>query len=304
MSDPEVSVDQPAEAPREPWKSQVTIAGHTIKFQVHGLAPKVVAALKHKFEHFVTDRFNIQLDLRVQCTLTQEDVTDKLIEITEDAPHVEIHLHGSFKAHDNVLRNEANAVLFKDESYGFDNLLRLLLSERLPRVGGGLFHAASVDFDRMGLLFPGKSDAGKTTLSKLCGYDRVLSDEISGVTRSMGDTRVLKKRAGREWLVHATPFWGDMGKGKRSGALKLRAICMLGGPGTPELERLEKAEAIQGLTACLLCYSDEQEAKERALDICDKLVDSLPVYSLTYSANDGFDSLRDLLSPILDADVH
>ena len=64
-------------------------------------------------------------------------------------------------------------------------MLRVLYATILPRVGGMLIHSCGLRHAEVGVVFPGRSGAGKTTLArKAPDADDVLSDELVVVRRA------------------------------------------------------------------------------------------------------------------------
>jgi hypothetical protein len=87
--------------------------------------------------------------------------------------------------------------------FAVDCVLRVLFATLLPRVGGMLIHGCGLRHAAIGVVFPGVSGTGKTTLArKAPDADDVLSDEIVAV-----------RRLDDGWRVFGTPFWGDFARG-------------------------------------------------------------------------------------------
>ena len=88
--------------------------------------------------------------------------------------------------------------------FALDSLLRVLWSVLVPRSGGALVHACGLRHAELGVVFPGVSGVGKTTLArKAPDADDVLSDEMM----------VLRPVSDGGWRVYGTPFWGDFARG-------------------------------------------------------------------------------------------
>jgi hypothetical protein len=107
----------------------------------------------------------------------------------------------------------------------------------LGRCGGVLLHAATVVCGGLGLVFAGRSGAGKTTLSALChqaGW-RVLND----------DRVVLFRRDGR-LHVAGTP-WHGSGRFAEADEVPLAGIFLLSQAPFESLERLPPGDAWQSL---------------------------------------------------------
>ena len=85
----------------------------------------------------------------------------------------------------------------------FENVLRVLLAHRALAVGGALLHSAGVVIDGHAFIFCGRSNAGKTTLTRKAHAAglTVLSDDIN---------LLLPGASGFE--AHAVPFTGEFGR--------------------------------------------------------------------------------------------
>jgi hypothetical protein len=93
----------------------------------------------------------------------------------------------------------AEVVYAAGQVHSLSSFLRVVSSLALAPRGGLLAHASSVVRDGRAYLFVGRSGAGKTTICRLRGDGRVLSDEISAVRRS-----------GDGFCCWPTPFWGEL----------------------------------------------------------------------------------------------
>ena len=89
------------------------------------------------------------------------------------------------------LRPSNNALLWTDRSSHsdfciniFENIFRIIVTYRLHQNGGMLIHSACVVDDESAILFPGRSNDGKSTLSKISLQSgrTVLSDDMNALT--------------------------------------------------------------------------------------------------------------------------
>ncbi len=82
-----------------------------------------------------------------------------------------------------------------------ENVLRPLVALRLLLTGGLLVHSAAVALDGRGLVFAGRSDAGKSTVAHLALQSRhpVLSDDLNAITLQNG-----------RFVIAPLPFTGDL----------------------------------------------------------------------------------------------
>lgn len=158
----------------------------------------------------------------------------------------------------------------RPDVYSFDSFLRVLWSVYLAKNGGALVHAAGVRVGNSAVLFPGMSEAGKTTLArKVEDREAVLSDEITPVRRD----------AEGRWLAYHSPFWGEFGSGP--GSLRAYPLAAVAFPvKTPELRvaPLSPADASQRLLGTILCFEQGPAAARAQLEIAARLATEVPAF--------------------------
>jgi hypothetical protein len=149
--------------------------------------------------------------------------------------------------------------------FALDSMLRVVWSTFLSLEGGALIHSCGVRQGDGALVFPGVSEAGKTTLArKMLEPDDVLSDEMVALRR--GDDG--------QWRVHGTPFWGDFQRGGISlRSWPLRGVGFLKQGDAVGAAPLTSAEATLRLLECFVCFQADAETVRRnlaiAVDLCE-----------------------------------
>jgi SOS-response transcriptional repressor LexA len=124
----------------------------------------------------------------------------------------------------------------------------------------------------MGIVFPGRSGAGKTTLAdKVRNPEDVLSDELVPVTRD---------EAGR-WRAHPSPFWG----GGRRGGTSLRSwplasIAFVRKDRTLSVSKVSPAEAAQRLLQTVLCLERDPATATDLLALAARLCSDVPAVEI------------------------
>jgi hypothetical protein len=155
--------------------------------------------------------------------------------------------------------------------FAFDSLMRVLWSVFLPRAGGALFHACGLRHGEVGLLAPGQSGAGKTTLArKMPDPDHVLSDEVVAV------------HPGAEggWRVSGSPFWGEFARGGISlRSLPLASIAFLEQTAEARALPISSADAVMRALGCLICFERDADTSERNLAIVTTMCAEVPTVS-------------------------
>src|SRR5262249_54662585 len=122
----------------------------------------------------------------------------------------------------------------------------------------GLRHAES------GVVFPGVSGVGKTTLArKALDPDDVLSDEM--IALAPGDDG---------WRIYGTPFWGDFARGGVSmRGYPLRSLAFLAqaqADGVP-IPRAPSREATRRLLSCFVCSQTDGPTVRATLGIAARI---------------------------------
>lgn len=147
--------------------------------------------------------------------------------------------------------------------FALDSLFRVLWSTFLSLEGGALIHSCGLREHEGALVFPGVSEAGKTTLArKMPEPDDVLSDEMVAI----------RTDAHGKWRVHGTPFWGDFQRGGISlRSWPLRGIGFLKQDAVVAAAPIASAEATLRLLECLVCFQADAETARRNLAIAARL---------------------------------
>ena len=157
-----------------------------------------------------------------------------------------------------------HAVL-RDPRMALDSFLRVLLSERLADRGGFLVHATAIG----GRLFPGVSDADKSTLARLAPPGSVLSDELVAVVRPH---------------LHGTPFWGSYARGTNTDRRRLEAILFLDRHRAECVRAISAPDALARLLECVVCFRDDECRARWMLAEAARVVGSVSCFTLSYDA--------------------
>ena len=173
--------------------------------------------------------------------------------------------------------NEGSAHLH-ESIYAFDACLRIILATLIVHHKGLLLHSSSIALGKKAYIFSGKSDAGKTTISRLSGK-KVLNDEIVAV--KISKTGKIN--------VYGTPFWGEMGTGPvYNSPYELMGIYFLNQ--SLQVKR-DPINALQGISPLLqvVCYFDKKpENVDRLMGLCMEMVSITPLFQLYFDKSDAF----------------
>jgi hypothetical protein len=146
--------------------------------------------------------------------------------------------------------------------YSLDCVLRVIWSVLLPREDALLVHSCGLRHAEIGVVFPGVSGQGKTTLArKAPDADDVLSDEMIAIRHTEDG-----------WRVSGTPFWGDFARGGISmRSWPLRALAFLQQRDRVEMSPITSSEAALRLLECMLCFQTDRASVERNLALVTRL---------------------------------
>ena len=167
-----------------------------------------------------------------------------------------------------------------------ENFLRFFVAHRALQQGGLILHSAGLVFDGRAYIFSGRSNAGKTTLTrKAYRYGaRVLSDDIN---------LLLPGKEG--YKAHAVPFTGEFGRTlEHSGgqdSYPVAGIILLRQGEKLAVQSVTMADAVADLLAgCPFVNTDTQES-DRLFDAVISLVSALPVIRLVCSRDDDIEDI-------------
>jgi hypothetical protein len=178
--------------------------------------------------------------------------------------------------------------------FALDSLLRVLWSVFLPREGGALVHACGLRHGEVGVVFPGQSGAGKTTLArKAPDADDVLSDEM-----------VALRATDDGWRVYGTPFWGDFARGGISmRSWPLRCVGFLSQRESVSMAPITSSEATLRLLACFVCFQTDRQTVQRNLEVAARLCSDVRSVEAQLTRNATTAEIFRKLGPHLGVDV-
>ena len=161
--------------------------------------------------------------------------------------------------------------------YPLDQLLMIHVA--VARSAALLLHAAGGRIGGNGVLFAGQSGAGKSTVTRL------LADTEGA--RFLSDDRIMLRRFGGKLSMFGTPWPGDAGIAVNE-SVPLKAVCFLRQADTTSLRLLKPEEILQRLLPVASIPWYEPALSEKALNLCEFLIEHYPAYELSFrpQAND------------------
>ena len=159
----------------------------------------------------------------------------------------------------------------------FENFCRVLVAYRLHELGGAVIHGAGLILDGEGLLFAGRSGAGKSTVSRM-GLERgltVLSDDLNALLPHENTVRLA-----------GLPFTGDLARGDGS-VVPLRGLYRLVQDPDDSLHPLGKAEAVATLLACSPFLNADPHRRGTLFSTLLGLAEGMRAFELRFSLRGG-----------------
>lgn len=149
----------------------------------------------------------------------------------------------------------------------------LLMMYVLSARRGVILHGAGVSLGGAGVIFPGKSGAGKSTIVRCLAS--------GGDGQALSDDRIIVRETAGAFCMHGTPWLGTAGIGVNRSA-PLRALYFLSQAKINGIRRLEEKEALERLLPVVSVPWFDAEAVPTVLALCGDLVARVPVYELQF----------------------
>ena len=214
---------------------------------------------------------------------TDSKEVDRICFMEKDLPKAKVYI--SPKA-----ENAYGGINIKDSRrWSLEQLIRimgqLITLSVLDRYQGLLIHSSGIILNGEGIIFPGMSGAGKTTLAKLW--------QARGGITVLSDDRVIVRREEEGYFIYGTPWPGEGGMVSCQKA-PLRKIIFLSKAKDNKLIPLGRKESLnQLITQCFPAIWD-REGIDFSLKFCGELVMDIPCFCFGFvpdrSATDFIES--------------
>lgn len=170
-----------------------------------------------------------------------------------------------------VDRENNKTIVSSPLSYPLDQLLLMYI---LAGRGGALVHAAGIHMHKKGFIFPGRSGAGKTTLSRLfLGRDNI---------GMLSDDRVVARKIRGAFEVFGTPWAGDAGIAENA-HFPLSGIFFIRHANKHMIKDIKPKEALEKLMPVTSIPWYDRNVMPEVLACCEELVSSVPTYEFSFS---------------------
>jgi hypothetical protein len=150
---------------------------------------------------------------------------------------------------------------------------QILLMYYLAQRNGVLIHAAGLCFQDRGYIFPGKSGAGKSTISR----------QLAGLNgyRFLSDDRIIIRKSNETFKAFGTPWPGEAGIAANT-SVPLSGIFFISQASYNKIEEIKPQEATERIFPVVSIPWYDKEVMVKILDFCEDLVSNVPVYELHF----------------------
>jgi hypothetical protein len=266
----------------KPYSVMVEIAGLTIRIRTESL--ELFNSAKTRYNKFLslTNNFSMNIDV-----LFSPGYYFPNPDGTEDFFNDQVFQQNKCL----ICSNYFSGYIEIDTKYGkvictdsnplswLEHFLRVTYAIIALQRGDLLFHGAALVKDGNGYVFFGPSGSGKSTVTELSNNCTVLGDDLI----------LIKKRA-HQFRVFATPFNSDDDNGFQItntdaaiiGLYRLRQNL------TTFFKKMSPANILADLLMSIPSVNKNYSGSKTAIDLCARIVDSIPCYEMYFKRNNEF----------------
>ena len=150
---------------------------------------------------------------------------------------------------------------------------QILLMHVLANGRGAVVHAAGLDLNGRGFIFPGRSGDGKSTLSMLFAERKE--------TALLSDDRVIVREIDGTFEAFGTPWPSDAGMALNRG-VPLSGIFFIHHGHANVIRKISPREALERLLPMVSIPWYDEEAMPKVLHFCEDLIYGIPAYELHF----------------------
>lgn len=247
----------------------LSIAGMPLCFRIRNA--RLAAGIKRRYAGWIIRPANPHILFECAFSLTRgtgRSSMPKILRLDLHSGHI---VRGDFECH---WQGERGSLRLRSSIYSFDAAVRVLFATLLPHRGVLMLHASAIVAPgRRGVVFPGRSGSGKTTMARLLGDRVVLNDELCVVTcRNHGAA-----------TVSGTPFWGEMRTGPaHPEPHPLEALCFLSKSTATARLGLGRAEALRRLLQTVCSFSRDAVLVSHLFTVAQRIVERAPAFEFRF----------------------
>lgn len=146
-------------------------------------------------------------------------------------------------------------------------LLQILLIYILAHRQGALFHAAGIGIKERGYLFPGRSGAGKSTITRLFAGRKDIA--------LLSDDRMAVRKIDGAFKAYGTPWPGDAGIAENE-SMPLAGIFFISHGSENRIREISRREALERMLPVTSIPWYDQRIVPHLLDFCEDLTAHVP----------------------------
>jgi hypothetical protein len=186
-------------------------------------------------------------------------------EISSDFARATVHCSEKFIQDSNGTKTLPNPVCYP--------LDQILLMYFLAQRQGALIHAAGIEYNGKGFIFPGRSGAGKTTISgQLACSDRL---------KKLSDDRIVARKMHNTFQAFGTPWHGEGGIAINR-RVPLSGMFFISHAEYNRIEEIKPQKALEMLLPVTSIPWYDPEVMDKVLHFCDDLTSGIPAYNLSF----------------------
>lgn len=175
----------------------------------------------------------------------------------------------------SLRRKHNRAAVLDPFGYPLDQILLMYL---LAGKQGAIVHAAGMSMHGKGYIFPGRSGAGKSTVSRL-----LLGNDTATM---LSDDRIIIRRRGNAFRAFGTPWPGDACIAVNRSS-ELGGIFFIHHASENSIKKMTPSEALKRiLPVTSIPWYDEKPMSD-ILQFCEDLVYAVPAYELFFRPDDA-----------------
>ncbi len=191
------------------------------------------------------------------------------ISVNSDFTELQAHCHPS------LVRSEGkHHIISCPITYPLD---QVILIHYFARRKGLIVHCAGLETGGHGFIFPGRSGAGKSTVS----HNLAAADGIN----IFSDDRMIIRQADKRFTAHGTP-WAGEAKIAENRTAPLESIFFLARADSHRIKSLSPDKALKRLLPVASIPWYDAEILPGILDCCGNLVERVPAYHLEFALDD------------------
>lgn len=179
--------------------------------------------------------------------------------------------HGRVFCDELLVRDEGDARSLVNPV--LNRLDQLLLMYILSRRQGALVHAAGAVVNGGGIVFAGRSGAGKSTIAR--------QFRAAGTTPLLSDDRIVIRKIGDAYSAYGTPWAGDAQIALNRSA-PLNAVLFLHHGQANRIEPVSPRDAFERLLPMVSIPWYDRVAIEQITSFCEALTRDVPAYDLHF----------------------